>query len=138
MSIFSRHCSVTTCGESRLRLSDKPGKCVSNIPRSLLHDINMKISTFAKLCTCLEALEYVSQCDVFMTKDNLNIIIVSFCLNRDLCGSISIREREEVEVYEVVVDRKQLSILCIESGESDSYIPDKIVNLLEDYRRFSN
>ncbi len=100
----------------------------------LLHDISMKISTFAKLCTCLEALENVSQCDVFMTQENLNIIIVSFCLNRDISGSITIRDRADLELYEIVIDRQKLAVFSIKSGESDTYIPDRVVNLIADYR----
>jgi hypothetical protein len=92
----------------------------------------MKISTFAKICTSLSDLENVSKCDVFMTKKDIGRIIISFCFNRDICGSIVIKEQGDVESYEVVIDSKQLAVLYVKSPESDFDIPNTIVKLIKD------
>jgi hypothetical protein len=93
----------------------------------------MKISTFTQICTRLNDLQHVSSCDVFMTKEHTERIIISFCLKPDLIGSIVIREQAELESYEVTIDSKQLAKLYVKSAESDLDIPDTIVKLIEDY-----
>jgi hypothetical protein len=92
----------------------------------------MKISTFTNICTRLNDLQNVSTCDVFMTKEHADRIIISFCLKPDLLGSIVIRAQAELESYEVVIDRKQLAMLYVKSAESDLDIPDTIVKLIKD------
>ncbi len=92
----------------------------------------MKISTLTKICTRLNDLQHVSSCDVFMTKQHAERIIISFCLKPDLIGSIVIREQAELESYEVTIDSQQLAKLYVKSAESDLDIPDKIVKLVED------
>jgi hypothetical protein len=92
----------------------------------------MKISTLTKICTRLSDLQHVSTCDVFMTKEHAERIIISFCLKPDLLGSIVIREQADLESYEVTIDSKQLAKLDIKSTESDLDIPDRIVKLVAD------
>jgi hypothetical protein len=92
----------------------------------------MKISTLTKICTRLSDLQHVSTCDVFMTKEHTERIIISFCLKPDLLGSIVIREQADLESYEVTIDSNQLAKLDVKSAESDLDIPDRIVKLVAD------
>jgi hypothetical protein len=100
----------------------------------------MNISTFTKICTRLNDLKHVSTCDVFMTKEHPERIIISFCLQPDLLGSIVIRAQAELESYEVTIDSKQLAKLDVKSSASDLDIPDRIVKLVEgcDLKRTSS
>jgi hypothetical protein len=91
----------------------------------------MKISTFTSICNRLNALKNVSKCDIFMTKEHTDRIIISFCLNPNLLGSIVIREQLEMESYELVIDRQRLVLLQIESAESDLGIPEQLIKQIQ-------
>jgi hypothetical protein len=75
-----------------------------------------------------------------MTKEQAERIIISFCVNPDLLGSIVICEQGELESYEVTIDSQQLAKLYVKSAESDLDISDRVVKLVEgcDLKRTSS
>jgi hypothetical protein len=81
----------------------------------------------------LNDLQNVSTCDVFMTKEHADRIIISFCLQPNLLGSIVIREQADLESYEVVVDTKQLALLHTKSAQPNLDLSDTILRVIEDW-----
>jgi hypothetical protein len=66
-----------------------------------------------------------------MTKEDMKQIIISFCLNDDLLGSIVIREQREMESYELVIDRQVIARLQVKSVESDLGIPEQLIEQIQ-------
>jgi hypothetical protein len=69
-----------------------------------------------------------------MTKEDMKQIIISFCLNPDLLGSIVIREQLEIESYELAIDRQVIARLQVKSIESDLGIPEQLIEQIQAWK----
>jgi hypothetical protein len=94
----------------------------------------MRISTLTSICNRLSDLKNVSKCDIFITKEYADRIIISFCLNPNLLGSIVIREQLEMESYELVIDRQVIARLQVKSIESDLGVPEQLIEQIQAWK----